>query len=52
MKITTTHILPPIPDRSHDWLAEIDGQDEGPRGWGATEQEAIDDLRGQLNDEE
>lgn len=54
MKIITTHVYPPIPDRSCDWLATIDGQDpeDGIRGWGATEQEAIEDLKEQMEGSE
>lgn len=53
MRIVTNYIFPPIPIRSMDWCAvDDDTYDEGcPVGWGATEQEAIDDLLEQLNDE-
>lgn len=45
MKVITSHICPPIPVHSFDWMAHFDGQDEdGPRGWGSTEQEAVNDL--------
>jgi hypothetical protein len=43
--IVTLCICPPIPDRSFDWCAYYDGDEEGgPRGYGATEQEAVNDL--------
>lgn len=52
MKIITTHVFPPIPIRSCDWSAHIDGQEEdGPQGWGATEQEAREDLEDQIAEE-
>lgn len=44
-KIITSNTCPPIPIREFDWMAYRDGDEEfGPRGFGATEQEAIDDL--------
>lgn len=44
-KIITSHIHPPIPIRSHDWMAYRDGDDEtGPFGYGTTEWEAVRDL--------
>jgi hypothetical protein len=43
-KIVTTFVYPPIPDRRFDYSARYDGDDEGPCGWGRTEQEAINDL--------
>jgi hypothetical protein len=47
MKIVTIHVYPPIPERSFDWCAFYEGNGEdGPRGWGGTEEEAIDDLKG------
>ena len=43
--IVTSHALPPIPDRSHDWCAYPDGEEENGRyGWGATEDAAVADL--------
>jgi hypothetical protein len=43
--IIITYILPPIPDRSHDWCAYFDGQEEeGPYGYGPTAYEALDSL--------
>lgn len=44
-KIVTSHIYPPIPDRSHDWCAHYEGEEEaGNYGWGRTEAEAVQDL--------
>ena len=44
-KIITEYVYPPIPYRGHDWIAYYDGEEEGHRGCGKTEQEAIDDLK-------
>lgn len=44
-KVVTSHVFPPIPDRSHDWCAYYEGQEEaGLYGYGATEAEAIEDF--------
>lgn len=44
-KIITSHDKPPIPIRKYDWSARREEYDEGdPVGFGATEQEAIQDL--------
>jgi hypothetical protein len=57
MKIRTSHDYPPIPTRDHDWSAVTDDYDwapdakDCPRGFGATEIEAINDLVEQLIDE-
>lgn len=49
--IRTNYDFPPIPTRSHDWSAWIDGNEEsGQIGHGATEAEAIADLREMVND--
>lgn len=43
--IVTHYVCPPIPWRTADWCAYFEGEEEiGGYGWGATEQEAIDDL--------
>jgi hypothetical protein len=46
MKIVVSFIYPPIPMRQFDWLAMFDDDDgDSPRkGYGATRQEAIDNL--------
>ena len=45
-KIITENCYPPIPTRQFDWVAYYDGEEEsGSRGYGATEQDAIDDLK-------
>ena len=45
-KIITWHEYPPIPDRRFDWVAYREGDEEdGPRGYGRTEAEAIADLK-------
>lgn len=44
-KVITHYEFPPIPVRRFDWLAFYEGDEEaGPRGWGYTEGEAIEDL--------
>lgn len=44
-KIITSYVCPPVPFRGADWCAYFDGEEEaGNYGYGATEQEAIDDL--------
>lgn len=48
--ITCEFVCPPIPNRSHDWLAYVDGEDEGPQGWGKTKEEAIENLKEQINE--
>jgi hypothetical protein len=50
IKIRTNCDFPPIPIRSFDWSAWIDGREEdGPYGHGATEVEAIADLKEQID---
>jgi hypothetical protein len=44
-EIKTSYVYPPIPWRGFDWCATFGDYDLGdPQGFGATEQEAIDDL--------
>lgn len=44
-EIKTEYVYPPIPRRQFDWRATYGDYDlDDPMGWGATEQEAIDDL--------
>jgi hypothetical protein len=44
-KIVTRCEFPPIPIREFDWCAFYEGTEEtGPRGYGATEAEAIEDF--------
>ena len=44
-KIVTSHDYPPIPIRDFDWCAYREGdEEEGPRGYGRTEAEAVADL--------
>lgn len=47
MTIQTTYDPKPIPTRSFDWMAYVEGTlDEGCKlGWGATEAEAIEELK-------
>jgi hypothetical protein len=45
-KIITRYEYPPIPWRSFDWVAFREGDEEtGPFYWGATEQDAITELK-------
>jgi hypothetical protein len=49
MKIITKYDPPPIAERDHDWSACLEGASEDdPVGLGSTEQEAIDDLKTEL----
>lgn len=50
-KIITRYDPKPIPTRKFDWSAVEENYDLGsPCGWGATEQEAIEDLKMQIED--
>lgn len=57
-KIITAYVFPPIPYRGNDWCAysdDYDGApDAGPQmvGWGATEAEAVADLKQQIEEED
>ena len=44
-KIIVTHVYPPIPYRNRDWLAYIDGEEEGLQGWGKTKEDAVEELK-------
>lgn len=44
MKILTTHWPKPIPPDKYDWTAWVDGKEEWFVGYGATKDEAIQDL--------
>lgn len=50
MKIILKHVYPPIPIRSFDWCAFVEGSDEETRicGWGEIEKVAIADLKDNL----
>jgi hypothetical protein len=49
--IVTRYDPPPIGARQFDWVATRDGYDLGdPIGYGRTEQEAVADLKSQLED--
>lgn len=50
-KIITHYDPKPIPTRRFDWSATTEDYDEGsPTGWGATKEEAIADLKEQLDE--
>jgi hypothetical protein len=45
MKIVISHVYPPIPERTHDYCAYIDGEEERCHcGWGSTALEALKDF--------
>jgi hypothetical protein len=51
VRIVTSNDKPPIPDRSYDWSAFEDAYEPGrPIGHGETEEAAIVDLLGQLEE--
>lgn len=51
MKIRTDFWPKPIPPRNFDWTAvDDDYEPGGPIGFGRTEQEAIDDLKAQVDE--
>jgi hypothetical protein len=53
VKIVTHYDPPPIPTRNCDWSAVDDDTYDGPGcliGWGATEDEAIADLKEKMED--
>jgi hypothetical protein len=51
--IRTHWLFPPIPVRIYDWTAVLDSYEpDDPIGYGVTEQDAINDLRQQIEDEE
>lgn len=51
MTIVTTFDAKPIPIRLFDWSAIFEGYEPGdPIGYGMTEQQAINDLKGQANE--
>ena len=48
-KIITDYVYPPIAIRCFDWCAFYDGEEENKNyGWGRTEQEAVNQLRGEV----
>jgi hypothetical protein len=53
MVIRTSHIHPPIPIRSYDWMAWVDGREENTslQGYGPTEEQAIAELRERIEEE-
>lgn len=55
MKIRTSYIYPPIPDRRFDWCAYDDDTFDGPGckvGYGETEQAAVADLLEQQEEDD
>ncbi len=55
MKVITSYVCPPIPYRGNDWCAyfdKYDGNEDAPRGWGASKLAALENLLEQLDDDE
>lgn len=52
MTIITQYVCPPVPTRAWDWMAYVEGDEEGngPTGRGPTEAEALRDLCEMLAD--
>lgn len=50
-KIVTVFDGPPIPERRFDWVAWIDGREDGHIGHGATEEASVRDLVGLIFDD-
>ncbi len=50
MTIVSSFINPPIPIRTCDWCAYLDGEEEGKVGWGRKQLDAINDLLEQLDE--
>lgn len=51
--IVTDYDPKPVPVRCWDWCATLVGYDAGdPIGWGATEQEAIEELKEQIKEQQ
>src|SRR6185295_11412451 len=48
IKILTTYAHPPVPFRGWDWVAYVEDHEDGAKGCGETEADAIRDLREQL----
>ncbi len=50
MPIVTEYVRPPVPTTRFDWMAYVQGDEEGnlPTGRGATEAEALRELATQL----
>lgn len=55
MKVLTQYDPKPIPSRAFDWHAiddsTYDGTEGSPVGWGATEADAIADLKQQVEED-
>ena len=50
-EITVTHVAPPVPTRAFDYQAIVsDYEDDSPKGHGATPEQALVDLIGQLSE--
>ena len=54
VSVSTQYIHPPIPSRDHDWCAwySADQRDQPDYGWGATAEDAIQDLVDSYEDPE
>ena len=49
-RVRTQCVCPPIPLRHFDWCAWVDGEEEGPVGWGPTEDIALEDLADKMEE--
>jgi hypothetical protein len=51
-RIITENPRPPVPGRECDWIAYLQGHEDQPGawGWGATKEQAIADLFGNLSE--
>ena len=44
MKIIIDHLAPPIPVRSYDYVAYVEDEEDGNKGWGNTPANALLEL--------
>lgn len=54
MRVVTSYVCPPIPDRGADWCAYLEkdeGEEDAPRGWGMSKLGALENLLEQLEDD-
>lgn len=50
--VVVEFVYPPVPVRSWDWMAYVDGREEsGPYGHGATRDEAVEALFEEIEEE-
>lgn len=44
MHVYYTYVNPPIPPRNCDWSCSFTNDEDAPRGWGATKEDALNNL--------